>query len=123
MPHSNDKALRRMQRRHKVPLDNDRQAGFSGEWDIPPVNPNGNASMGLWNRVFGKKSREAPPGDAVQLTGDAVQMKRRLESHPNSKLYKRMLNDFGGSGMSGDEVLDTLATVMAESEAERKKTK
>ena len=63
--------------------------------------------MSFWNRLFGKKDTDSAP------SSDAQKVKKRLESHPDYEHLKGMVNNFGGSGLSGDEVVNIIADVVS----------
>lgn len=58
------------------------------------------------------KAAGAGPSSEVQ------QVKNRIATHPDYEAIKKGLANFGGSGLSGDEVIDTIASVVAQNKKE-----
>jgi len=67
--------------------------------------------MGFWNRVFGKKSQEASSQRGT-IGAAPAPARTTTESRTDYQHLKGVLDNFGGTGLSGDDVMNIVANVV-----------
>jgi hypothetical protein len=63
-----------------------------------------------------RSSQERAAASTTPPSRDAEQIKRKLESHPNYEMFKGILNNPFGTGLSGDDAMNIIAESLARRE-------